>query len=75
MTSEPLIEQRRADALAALIEPGRQRRAATTSTRTADETLHPLVIAAVDAGCSYRRIRDVTGLSLDTIGTWARDTR
>jgi hypothetical protein len=75
MSMEPMIEQQQADALAALIEPGRRRRAAVTTAADADAELHPLVVAAVRAGCSYRRIRQLTGLSLDTIGAWARTRR
>jgi DNA-directed RNA polymerase specialized sigma24 family protein len=69
--TEPLIEQRRASALAALVEPGGRRKAATSATQNADEELRPLVVTAVKAGCSYRRIRELTGLSLDTISAWA----
>lgn len=71
MNAEPLVEQRRADALAALVEPARKRRRGTAITQGADDELRPLVAAAVSAGCSYRRIRDLTGLSLSTIGAWA----
>ena len=44
----------------------------TEATHHADEELRPLVIAAVRLNVPYRRIRDLTGLSLDTISAWAR---
>jgi hypothetical protein len=71
VSAEPLIEQQRADALAALVEPGRRRREAITITQAAEDELRPLVATAVQVNATYRRIRELTGLSLDTIGTWA----
>jgi hypothetical protein len=71
MNAEPLIEQRRADALSALVEPGRRRRAAVAVVQSADEELRPLVVTAVRLNVPYRRIRELTGLSLDAIGAWA----
>lgn len=71
VTAEPLIEQKRADALAALVEPGRRRKEAVTAAEAVDEELRPLVAAAVLVSAPYRRIRELTGLSPTTIGTWA----
>lgn len=71
MSAEPLAEQRRADALAALVEPGRKRRHGARTVQGADDELRPLVAVAVREGCPYRRIRELTGLSLSTIGAWA----
>jgi hypothetical protein len=71
VTAEPLIEQRRADALAALVAPGRKRKEGIAVTQAAEDELRPLVATAVQVNAPYRRIRELTGLSLDTIGTWA----
>jgi uncharacterized protein YerC len=72
METGQLIERRRADALAALIEPGKRRREAATTTAELDHQLRPLIAEAVALGCPYRRIQELTGLSIDTIGRWAR---
>ena len=64
-------EADRAQAVAALVEPGAERIALAARLTELDGTLSPLVQAAVTAGVPQRRISALTGLSRNTIIRWS----
>ncbi|MFF4821415.1 hypothetical protein ACFY2K_43315 [Kitasatospora sp. NPDC001309] len=71
MTRTP--EQIRAEAVAALTEPGAERLALMSRVAEVDEILRPLVRQAVAAGVPKTRVRELTGLARGTIGTWSEE--
>lgn len=63
-------EEARAEAVAALMDPGSERLTLMARVAEIDEALRPLVRAAVDAGVPQTRVRDLTGLARGTIRSW-----
>lgn len=66
----PTPEEVRAEAVAALAEPGSERLRLTSRVAEVDETLRPLVRRAVAAGVPQTRVRELTGLARGTIRAW-----
>lgn len=67
-------EGQRAQAVRALMEPGRQRRRAAAELERLDAVLRPLVVSAAASGVPHRRIEELTGVSKATVGRWAKTT-
>ncbi len=63
----------KAEADRALDDPGARRIAAKDELRKADAALRPVVVRAVKAGVSVRRIAAKTGLSTGTVLLWGKD--
>ncbi len=70
MTRTP--EQVRAEAVAALVEPGTERLELMARVADVDATLRPLVRAAVEAGVPGLRVRELPGLARGTIRAWSQ---
>ena len=70
MTRTP--EERRAQAVAALMTPGEERRELLARVAELDGDLRPLVREAVAAGVPQPRIVEITGLARNTIRAWSR---
>jgi DNA-directed RNA polymerase specialized sigma24 family protein len=68
-----LPEERRAQAVNALSEPGQQRIQLNADLLALDQRLRPLVIRAAVAGVPYRRIAELTGISHATVARWLKD--
>ena len=66
-------EERRAQAVHGLSEPGQQRMRLTADLLALDLRLRPLVIRAAVAGVPYRRIAELTGISHATVARWLKD--
>ena len=73
MTQADLPEQRRADAAAAVVESALYRREAKRALAEATAGLRKDSIAAIQAGCTYRRVRDLAGVSLQTLVNWVKE--
>lgn len=72
MTQRTTAAQLRAQAEEELRPLGQRRVQLVTELETLNEELRPLVIRAVEAGVSYRRVGELTGLSRNTVGGWWR---
>jgi hypothetical protein len=70
MAATPTPEQIRAEAVAALSEPGRERLKLTAQLAEVDSRLRPLVRQAIEAGVPRTRVRELTGLARGTINLW-----
>jgi hypothetical protein len=63
-------EQRKAEAVVRLIEPGRRRLNLLAELDRLDVEIRPLVLAAIAAKVPYRRITELTGVSPVTLTRW-----
>ncbi len=65
-------EEIRAEAVAALMTPGEERRALVARVAELDAALRPLIRQAVEVGVPQPRIGEITGLARNTIRAWSR---
>lgn len=70
MTRTP--EERRAEAVAALLGPGSRRRELMEQVAEVDSQLRPLVRAAIEASVPQMRIVEITGIARGTVRAWSR---
>jgi len=72
MDQAELPERRQAEALALVVARAAPRKA--TKAKLAKETaaLREASVAAIKAGCSYRRVRSLAGVSLTTLVNWVK---
>jgi hypothetical protein len=66
-----IVMQTTDEALASLKEPGARRKKAIAAARRAEAELRPLIGPALAAGATQQMVRDLTGLSINTIKLWA----
>jgi DNA invertase Pin-like site-specific DNA recombinase len=64
--------QLREEAAQRLIEPGRRRRELVAQLADVDAEIRPLVMDAIAAEVSHRRIQELTGISRATLTRWTR---
>lgn len=67
-------EQDQADALAEVERRAGEHHQAHRRERSAMADLNVAVLNALDAGCTTRRVRELSGLSLNTIHKWRHQT-
>lgn len=67
-------EERRAKAVRQLVKPGRRRLELAAELDRASAALRPLILEAVQAGLTYRRIAELTGISRATVGRWVKES-
>ncbi len=63
-------EDRRAQAVRSLVEPGERRRGLAAELEQVEAELRPMVLEAVAAGVTYRRIAELSGISRATVARW-----
>ncbi|MEV8093715.1 helix-turn-helix domain-containing protein [Kitasatospora sp. NPDC085879] len=63
-------EDRRAQAVRSLVEPGQRRRVLAAELEQVEAELRPMVLEAVAAGVTYRRIAELSGISRATVARW-----
>ena len=69
------IEERRADVVRQLIEPGARRIHLIEQLADVEDEIYPLVIEAVRLGITTRRVGELVGLSSATVSNWATGKR
>ncbi len=66
-------EQARADAAAAVVEAAKYRREVQVALAEATAALRTASVAAIRADCTYRRVRDLAGVSVQTLVNWVKE--
>ncbi|MFB7663974.1 helix-turn-helix domain-containing protein [Kitasatospora sp. NPDC056138] len=69
---DAMPEDRQAKAVRQLVGPGQRRRTLVTQLEQVERELRPVVLEAVAAGVTYRRIAELSGISRATVARWAK---